>query len=122
MITNVSPQLLLGTVNYYDAHAREYCESTWHLDLHEVHERFLKELASGAHILDAGCGSGRDTKAFLSRGYQVTAIEASSSWHDSHRCSRTIHPRFFFSRIWNFTRSLTAFGPVRRFSTFQKPK
>jgi SAM-dependent methyltransferase len=78
MTTNVTPQSLLGTVNYYDAHAPEYCESTRHLDLHEVHERFLRELASGAHILDAGCGSGRDTKAFLSRGYQVTAIEAST--------------------------------------------
>lgn len=78
MTTNVSPQSLLGTVNYYDTHAREYCESTLHLDLYEVYERFLKELASGAHILDAGCGSGRDTKVFLNRGYRVTAIEAST--------------------------------------------
>lgn len=28
-------------------------------------------------ILDFGCGSGRDTKYFISRGYQVDAIDGS---------------------------------------------
>ena len=78
----MSPTLSLksacqGTLDYYTTHAKEYCESTLHLDLHEIYEKFLKELAPGAHILDAGCGSGRDTKAFLERGYRVTATEAS---------------------------------------------
>ena len=31
------------------------------------------------HILDAGCGSGRDTLAFKLKGYQVTAFDASSA-------------------------------------------
>ena len=30
-----------------------------------------------AYILDFGCGAGRDTKYFLSRGYQVDAIDGS---------------------------------------------
>ena len=67
----------LSTLDFYDTHAQEYCKSTVHLDLHELYEPFLKELSPGAHILDAGCGSGRDTKAFLERGYRVTAIDAS---------------------------------------------
>lgn len=29
-------------------------------------------------MLDAGCGSGREAKVFLARGYQVTSIDASS--------------------------------------------
>ncbi len=33
----------------------------------------------GADILDAGCGSGRDTLAFLERGYEVTAMDASET-------------------------------------------
>jgi 2-polyprenyl-3-methyl-5-hydroxy-6-metoxy-1,4-benzoquinol methylase len=32
----------------------------------------------GGKILDAGCGSGRDSLAFLERGYDVTAIDASA--------------------------------------------
>lgn len=64
-------------MDFYETQAEEYCESTVHLDLHELYEPFLIELSPGAHILDAGCGSGRDTKAFLERGYRVTAIDAS---------------------------------------------
>src|SRR5439155_961832 len=45
--------------------------------LNELYEPFLKELAPNAHILDAGCGSGRDSKAFLDHGFIVTAIDAS---------------------------------------------
>ncbi len=67
----------LSTMEFYDTHAKEYCESTVHLDLHGVYERFLGELKPGAHILDAGCGSGRDTKAFSERGYRVAAVDAS---------------------------------------------
>lgn len=65
-------------MEFYDTHAREYSESTLNVDLRDLHNRFLTELSPGAHILDAGCGSGRDTKAFLSKGFRVTSIDASS--------------------------------------------
>jgi SAM-dependent methyltransferase len=67
-----------GTLAFYEKHAKEYCDSTAKLDLHELYDPFLKDLSPGAHILDAGCGSGRDTKAFLERGFRVTAIDVSS--------------------------------------------
>jgi 2-polyprenyl-3-methyl-5-hydroxy-6-metoxy-1,4-benzoquinol methylase len=64
-------------VDYYEVHADEYCRSTVGLDMTSVSRRFLSELAPGSHILDAGCGSGRDSKVFLQSGHTVTAFDAS---------------------------------------------
>src|ERR1035438_10145909 len=66
-----------STLEFYNQHAEEYCAATRDLDLSGIYHRFLAELPSGAHILDAGCGCGRDTKVFLERGHKVTAIDAS---------------------------------------------
>lgn len=38
--------------------------------------RFLHYVPAGAHLLDAGCGSGRDSLAFIQAGYRVTAFDA----------------------------------------------
>ena len=43
-----------------------------------LYQRFLPLLQERATILDAGCGSGRDTRYFINRGYQVTAFDASA--------------------------------------------
>ena len=37
----------------------------------------MKELPLNAYILDFGCGSGRDTKYFLDKGFLVTATDGS---------------------------------------------
>jgi SAM-dependent methyltransferase len=67
------------TVTYYDTHAREYARDTLGVDMAPLHEPFLALVPTGRHILDAGCGSGRDTLAFLKRGYRVTAFDASAA-------------------------------------------
>lgn len=41
-------------------------------------KRFIELLEPGSLILDAGCGSGRDSKFFLGQGFRVQAIDASS--------------------------------------------
>lgn len=66
-----------STLNYYNDHAQEYFESTVNADMSECRNRFLKYLTPGSYILDAGCGSGRDSKFFLSEGYRVKAIDGS---------------------------------------------
>lgn len=38
---------------------------------------FLERLRPGAKVLDAGCGSGRDSLFFKSQGFKVTAFDAS---------------------------------------------
>ena len=37
-------------------------------------------MAPGARILDFGCGSGRDTKYFRNRGFQVEAVDGSAEF------------------------------------------
>jgi superfamily II DNA or RNA helicase/SAM-dependent methyltransferase/SOS-response transcriptional repressor LexA len=62
---------------YYEKLAAEFFGATVSVDMTPVYERFLANLKPGAHILDAGCGSGRDAKAFAELGFQVTAFDAS---------------------------------------------
>lgn len=65
------------TIDYYNHFAEDFIKGTIDAELSELRGRFLKYLRDGAHILDLGCGSGRDAKAFLDEGYQVTAIDGS---------------------------------------------
>ena len=67
----------LHSQDYYSQNADKYAASTFDLDLTPLYERFLAYLPKGALILDAGSGSGRDTLAFLKRGYVVEAFDAS---------------------------------------------
>ena len=65
------------TLSYYDENASAFCEGTRNADMSEMRGRFLRYLKPGALILDAGCGSGRDSKAFMESGYRVVAIDGS---------------------------------------------
>lgn len=68
-----------STLAFYRDNAKHFVDSTVCLDLRNLYRPFLSRLNPGAHILDAGCGSGRDGAAFVARGYQVTAVDASSA-------------------------------------------
>lgn len=65
------------TVRFYDQKGHDYFRQTIDVDMTTIYRRFLKYLKPGAKILDAGSGSGRDTRAFLSLGYAVEAFDAS---------------------------------------------
>lgn len=65
------------TARYYDKSANSYFNTTVNADVKELYEHFLKYVPNGAKILDLGCGSGRDTKAFLDLGYEVDAVDGS---------------------------------------------
>jgi len=67
------------TMAYYEANAQRFFENTHAVNMDSIYEPFLSLLPSGAHILDTGCGSGRDSRAFLERGYEVTAMDASEA-------------------------------------------
>ena len=65
--------------HYYDENAQAFFEGTVEADMSSNYIDFLAKLAKGSHILDAGCGSGRDSKNFKELGYKVTAIDASEA-------------------------------------------
>lgn len=66
-----------STINYYNNNAKEFCEGTLQADMSLCRNMFLKYMVANGHILDAGCGSGRDSKAFQELGYAVSAFDAS---------------------------------------------
>ena len=68
----------MNTVKFYDSNAKDFFESTYAVDMLVVYKKFETYLRPPPQILDAGCGSGRDTKYFLDKGHDVLAIDASS--------------------------------------------
>jgi SAM-dependent methyltransferase len=66
------------TIQFYQDNADDFFEGTVNVDMSNIYQHFTKNLNKGSLILDAGCGSGRDTKAFIDMGYSVEAFDASS--------------------------------------------
>ena len=69
----------MNTIGYYNRNARNYAEQTRMVDLSELYEDFEECLDPGARILDLGCGSGRDSKYFLEKGYSVIPVDGSAA-------------------------------------------
>ena len=65
------------TLKYDNENAQSFASGTVSVKFTEVQDKFLEKLNPDAYILDFGCGAGRDTKYFLSRGYQIDAIDGS---------------------------------------------
>ena len=65
------------TIFYYNRDAENFIKNTIAVDFSVTQTHFLSRLQDGSHILDFGCGSGRDTKYFLEQGYRVTAADGS---------------------------------------------
>jgi superfamily II DNA or RNA helicase/SAM-dependent methyltransferase/SOS-response transcriptional repressor LexA len=65
------------TVEFYNRNAADFFHDTVEVDMSILHDRFLQGIPDGGLLLDAGCGSGRDARAFKERGYRVVAFDAS---------------------------------------------
>ena len=72
-------QMSLGneTLDYYARNADSFVSGTISADMAETRSRFTAHLPASALILDFGCGSGRDSKAFLDAGFRVEATDGS---------------------------------------------
>ncbi len=70
--------MIKTTVDYYNKNAQEFYKNTVKVDMSEHYRRFEKYLSPENRILDAGCGSGRDSLYFLGQGYKVEAFDAAA--------------------------------------------
>jgi len=95
------------TLNYYNRNAEAFFQSTAYVDMGPLYERFIKHVGKQGHILDAGCGSGRDAKAFKERGYDVSAFDASAEL--AHRAQE-------YAGITVDVLSFTDFSHVNKFN------
>ncbi len=64
-------------IEYYNENAQSFFEGTVNADMSLWRDKFEKYVSDGGRILDAGCGSGRDSRAFKQHGYSVVAFDAS---------------------------------------------
>ena len=65
------------TIKYYEKEYETFISETIDADTEVLRRRFLRLIPGNGDILDLGCGSGRDTKAFIDAGYRVSAIDGS---------------------------------------------
>lgn len=72
------------TIDYYNKNVVLFTNDTVSANMSDAQHRFLSILQrthaqnpENLHLLDFGCGSGRDTKCFLAERYQVSALDGS---------------------------------------------
>ena len=65
------------TLAYYNRNAQLFTNDTLEVEFSGIQDSFLARLKPGAFILDFGCGSGRDSRYFLQKGYKVEACDGS---------------------------------------------
>jgi SAM-dependent methyltransferase len=85
------------SVDFYDLNAGAFFQRSVNADMGPLHERFLADVPPGGAILDAGCGSGRDARAFTIAGYNVTAFDGSAAMvrmASAHTGLRVLHMTF----------------------------
>ena len=61
----------------YDKYAKQIADRFWTNDLSHLWAPFLEILPLNARILDLGCGAGRDTAQFTSRGFSAIGADLS---------------------------------------------
>ena len=66
------------TKKYYEEKAQQFFNGTVALDMDTLYQPFLDLMPDHGKILDAGCGSGRDTLYFKKKNYAVVAFDYSA--------------------------------------------
>lgn len=62
---------------YYDKNAEKFRISIQNADVTKIITHFCSFISPNSKILEAGCGTGRDLKCFIEKGYEMYAFDAS---------------------------------------------
>ncbi|MGL5188286.1 MAG: class I SAM-dependent methyltransferase, partial [Cetobacterium sp.] len=66
------------SIKFYNDNADSFFDNTVNADMSDTYNIFEENLSKKeGEILDLGCGSGRDSKYFLEKGYKITALDLS---------------------------------------------
>ena len=68
------------TIGYSDANAVGFVSGVANVGCGALRYGFARRLPEGGRILELGCGSGRDSLAFLKAGFGVDAVDGSARW------------------------------------------
>lgn len=85
------------TIAYYEEKAEAFIKDTEDVSMDSLREPFLNCIPKGGHILDFGCGSGRDLKRFKDLGYEVSATDGSErlcAYASTYSGVKVRHERF----------------------------
>lgn len=73
----LSREMAKQSIPWYDKNGASFEQQTMELDMGEFYRPFLSLIRPGGKIIDAGCGPGRDTLAFIRKGFNVVAFDGS---------------------------------------------
>lgn len=65
------------TIQYYNKQALSFTQETVDVEFSALQNEFVSRIHEGGRILDLGCGSGRDSKAFIAKGFDVVSVDGS---------------------------------------------
>lgn len=65
-------------MDFYDKNAESYANATKDMLNYQALNKFISLMPHNKHILDVGCGSGRDSNWFKHQGFNVTSIDIST--------------------------------------------
>jgi len=70
------------TIDNYNEEANAFIARTLKVDMSCLYNEFVPLVKAKGHILDAGCGTGRDSLYFLQQGFCVTSFDGSTAMVD----------------------------------------
>ena len=98
------------TIGYYDGNAKKFIADTANIEFGALQKAFADMLPEGGRILDLGCGSGRDSLAFLKAGFAVDAVDGSAEMASAaseltgmkveHATFADFEPKRVYDGIW----------------------